>query len=437
MKNSSLLIIVVLAIYNFHCGNSNSTLNSQKLEKTTITTNKPEFYYSGLYYKNSEIRYINSKDSVDSLILKLPADYERVENKLSPEMGNLALWYYDSLRNRTDLYVVNLQNQKLNCLKSDFGFFGVDLVWANDSLLYCNYSTRGGKLPLEKYTAFINVNANKLVKNFTPPRGNELIGYSKDKYLIYTYSDRAGKPLNYYFVIDKNMNRLIKTIDDEDDIENLHVSPNGNKYFSVSYKITTDDKGNKVKHEDITVKNLNGASKEIISQSTYPSSQRCWSPGGNFISYLRVGSIIFNDMTKKYTNFNYLYLYNIKQKNLKSLLSAGGIENREVFYNYYFYKWSPSGKYLFAMRQEISKYDTVNKYIRWDSNTGIEKYISTNSDIENQTSPEEVSDNMTGWWDDSLLLLWDGYKFTIYNLQDDLSINLPVKGRILYLKEEK
>ncbi len=437
MKKILLFLIVVLALYNFHCGSSTGTLNTQKYGKTTTNINKSGFYYSGLYNYNSEIWYVNSKDSVDTLIYKLPTGYDRVENKLSPENGNLAFWYYDTLKNRTYVYAVNLQNQNLNCLKSDPGSFGVDLVWANDSLLYCNYSTRGGKLPLEKYTAFINANENTLVKNFTPPRGNELIGYTKDKYLIYFYSDRAGTSLNYYYVIDKNNNKLFKTIDDEDDIKQFHISPNGDKYYSVSYKITSGDKGNKVKHEDITVKNLNGSSKEIISQSTYPSSQRCWSPDGNFISYLRVGSIIFNDMTKKYTNFNYLYLYNIKQKNLKSPQSAGGIENREVFYNYYFYKWSPSGKYLFAMRQEISKYDTSNKYIIWNNDTGIEKYLTTNSEIENQTSLDLVNDNMAGWWDDNLLLISNGANYTIYNIQNDLSINLPIKGRFLYLKEEK
>ena len=57
--------------------------------------------------------------------------------------------------------------------------------------------------------------------------------------------------------------------------------------------------------------------------------------------------------------------------------------------------------------------------------------------LENQTSADAINDNLIGWWEDKLLLLSDSDTYTIYNLNDDLSINLPIKFRYLYLKEEE
>ncbi len=455
MKSAAIFIIIIFSLLNFHCGSSsniekNKTAN--ETEKTISHKIKPKLDYSGIYLDNpgehAAIWYFNSKDSVKKLILSLPFNYGILTDnfKLSPSNRFLAFYDYDSSNNKTNVYSINLDNSDLAWLKSDPGNNGVDLVWANDSLLYCNLNSGDNdSYPREKYTSLINVIKNKAIENFKPIRGNRLIDFINNKYLLFEFYPGSSIYKNHYYLIDKNSNKIFKDFQKEDDSHGLvhfEISPSGKEFFHIPYKVFTNEKGNSIKEEELVVQKIIGSSDESISHTPNGFTNVTWSPDGNVISFLKVGSINYNAATRKYTNIRYLYFYNVITKQLTNLKtyqdeSANGIEakfdipktltNVSTIFNYLDYKWSPSGKYLFINRQDLTMNSAVTKSILYDINSKTEKTLINNSDS---------NVKVDGWWNDKLILLSEGNKHILYDLKINKNTDIPFNGRILYLKEE-
>ncbi len=456
MKAVTIVIIIFFSLLNFRCGSSSSiekNKTANEIEKTKNNEVKPKLDYSGIILDNpgnhSGIWHVNSKDSVKQLILKLPSNYGiSTDNfKLSPSSSFLAFYDYDSLKNRTNVYSINLDNRDLAWLKSDHGKNGVDLVWENDSLLYCNLNSINNYLyPEEKYTSLINVVKNKAIKNFTPARGNRLVGYIDNRYLLYEFDPGGSTYHNQYYLIEKNSNKLFKDFKEEDDSHGLvhfEISPSGKEFFHIPYKVFTNENGKPIKEEELVVQKVYGSTEESISHTPNGFKDVTWSPVGNVISFLKVGSINYNAVTKSYTDIRYLFFYDVNTKHLNNLKtyevdSVGGekiefnipktLPNGATVFNYLNYKWSPSGKYLFIERQDLSLNGVNNKCIIYDNDSNSEKTLIKNY---------EGKITVAGWWNDDLILLSEGDKFTLYDLRNDNRINIPLNGRILYLKEEE
>ncbi len=454
MKSILVPVLAIISLINFSCGSSSVTkenkINSEQQKNINV---KPQLYYSGIYIDNPgdemSIHYVNTKDSTNKTIFKL-YPYYRISAgnfKLSPNCGSVAFYYYDSLNNKTNVHVIDLQNLNIKWLKSDRGEEGVDLVWSNDSLLYCNIKTGSSTpRPLEKYTSLINANTTRLVKNFTPPEGNELLKCINDKDLLYRYYRGGNEPKNYYYLIDKERNKLIRRFEIEDDsrgLEHFEMSSDGKNFFHVPYENFTDEKGQKKKNEKLIIQNVRNSKEEVITQTQSGFPQIDWSPNGGVVSFLKVGSINYNEVTRKYTNMNYLYLYDANTRHLTNLKtyeidgpdgdSAGfsipkTLPDFATIFNYLNYKWSPSGRYLFINRQDLTQYKSENKCILYDFVTKKEENI-----IDDQSSDISVE----GWWEDNLLLLSDGNNYIIFDASNHTHVSLPIEGRFLYLEEER
>ncbi len=455
MKSAAIFILIIFSLLNFNCGSSSNVgknKTSNEIEKTTKNTVQPKLEYSGIFLDNpgnqAGIWYLNSKDSAKKLILSLPSNYGiSADNfKLSPLHGFLAFYVYDASNNRTNVYSINLDNRDLAWLKSDQGRLGVDLVWQNDSLLYCNLS-EGDKdtYPKEEYSSLINVAENKAIKSFKPVRGNRLVGLINNKYLLYEFYPGGSIYKNHYYLIDKYSNKIFKDFQKEDDSHGLvhfEISPTGTEFFHIPSKVFTNDKGKSVKEEELVLQKIMGSSEESIAHTPSGFTDVAWSPEGNVISFLKVGSINYNAATQKYTDIRYFYFYNIKTKQLTNLKTyedegANGIEaefdipktltNASTIFNYLNYKWSPSGKYLFITRQDLTMNGVIIKSILYDINSKTEKtqINSSNSNVK-----------VEGWWDDNMILLSEGDNHILYDLKTNKNIAIPINGRILYLKEE-
>lgn len=455
MKAVTILIIIFFSLLNFRCGSSSNfekNKSANETGKTKSNTGKSKLDYSCIYLDNpgdrSSIWYVNSKDSVKQMILSLPSNYGiSADNfKLSPSYRFLAFYDYDSLNNRTNVYSINLDNRELAWLKSDRGKNRVDLVWANDSLLYCNLNSGDNdSYPREKYTSLINAAKNKAVKNFTPVRGNRLVGCINNKYLLYKFDPGSSVYQNHYYLIEKNTNKIYRDFKQEDDSNGLvhfEISPSGTEFFHIPYKVFINGKGKSIREEEIVLQKISGSPEESISHSQSGFTNVTWSPAGNVISFLKVGSINYNAVTRKYTDIKYQYFYNVKTKQLTNLKTyqIDGIDgvkaefdipktlpDGSAIFNYLNYKWSPSGKYLFIYRQDLTMNSVNNKCIIYDNYSKNERTLINNY---------EGSVSAAGWWGDELILLSEGDKYTVYDLRNDRSADIPVNGRILYLKEE-
>ena len=455
MKTAVIFIIIIFSLLNFYCGSSS---NIEKSKTANESENKisrkinPILVYSCIYLddpaEHAAIWYFNSKDSVKKLILNLPSNYEiSTDNfKLSPSNRFLAFYDYDSSNNKTNVYSINLENRDLAWLKSDQAKLGVSLVWENDSLLYCNMNS-GDKdsYSKEKYTSLINVAKNKAVKSFVPVRGNSLMGLVENKYLLYEFDPGRSEFQNHYYLIDKNSNKIFKDFQKEDDSHGLvhfEISTSGTEYFHIPNKVFTSEKGKSISEDELVVQKLRGSSEESISHTQSGFTNVTWSPGGNVISFLKIGSINYNAASQKYTDIRYLYFYNLNTKRLTNLKTyqdegANGIEaefdipktltNASTIFNYLNYKWSPSGKYLFINRQDLTMNSVNNKCIIYDNDSKTGRTL-----INNYHGVVSVE----GWWSDELILLSENDKNTFYDLKNDISVNIPVNGRILYLTEE-
>lgn len=377
MKAVTILIIIFFSLLNFRCGSSSNfekNKSANETGKTKSNTGKSKLDYSGIYLDNpgdhSSIWYVNSKDNVKQMILSLPSNYGiSADNfKLSPSYRFLAFYDYDSLNNRTNVYSINLDNRELAWLKSDRGKNGVDLIWANDSLLYCNLNSGDNdSYPREKYTSLINAAKNKAVKNFTPVRGNRLVGCINNKYLLYKFDPGSSVYQNHYYLIEKNTNKIYRDFKQEDNSNGLvhfEISPSGTEFFHIPYKVFINGKGKSIREEEIVLQKISGSPEESISHSQ-----------------------------SGFTNVT----------------------------------WSPSGKYLFIYRQDLTMNSVNNKCIIYDNDSKNERTLINNY---------EGSVSAAGWWGDELILLSEGDKYTVYDLRNDRSADIPVNGRILYLKEE-
>ena len=452
MKFVIIFLVIIFALLNFNCGNSSKVEKKKttaEIEKTSI--NEGNLFYSCIYMddpgNNSSIWYFNSKDSSKHLILKLPSNYGITSDNfiLSPQLGFLAFYFYDSPHNRTNVYSINLENTDLAWLKSDQGNLGVDLVWVNDSLLYCNLNS-GDKdsYSKEKYTSLINAAKNKSLNSFTPVRGNRLVGYVDNKYLLYEFDPGKSVYQNHYYLIDKSGSRIIKDFKHEDDshgFAHFKISPSGSEFFHIPNKIYVNDKGKRIKEEELVVQKLNGYSDESVSHTQTGFANISWSPDGNVISFLKVGSINYNAITKIYTDIKYQYFYDVKTKQLTNLKTyqiddANGVQSEfdipkalpdgATIFNYINYCWSPSGKYLFINRQDLTMNSAINKCIIYDNVSKTEKTLIG-------SYQDEV--NVAGWWKDDLILLYDGNKYTMFDFQKDRNITIPYTGKIIYLQE--
>jgi len=452
MKVLTVAVIIIFSLLNFHCGSS-SNIETNKIEKTKKIETKPKLNYLGIFLDNQAeqegIWYVNSKDSTNRLIQSLPSNFVTSKDnfKLSPSNKFLAFYDYDSLKNRTNVYSINLDNRKLAWLKSDRGKNGIDLVWDNDTLLYCNLSSNNSYLyPEEKYTSLINVDKNKTIKSFTPAKGNRLAGFIANRYLLYEFNPRNSDYQNQYYLIEKNTNKLFKEFDKEDNSHGLahfDISPSGKEFFHLPNKVFRDENGKSIKEEELVVQKVSGRSGESISHTPNGFTNAAWSPAGNVITFLKVGSINYNAVTKNYTDIRYLFFYDVNSKQLTNLKtyevdSVGGVKtefdipktlpNGATVFNYLNYHWSPSGKYLFIERQDLSLNKVNNKCIIYDNDSKSEKALLKNYD-------GKVS--VEGWWSNDLILLSEGNKYTLYDLRNDNSINITLNGRVLFLKEEE
>jgi|GEM_PF-4016627 len=452
MKSAAIFIIIIFSILNFHCGSSSNVEKNNSADNLPKPKNNAgELNYSGIYLDNpgdhASIWYVNSKDSVKKLILSLPANYGiSADNfKLSPSNGFLAFYDYDSVNNKTNVYSINLDNNDLAWLKSDRGNNGVDLVWANDSLLYINLNSGyNDSYPKEKYTSLINTAKNKTIKNFTPVRGNRLAGYINNKYLLYEFDPCSSIYQNHYYLIEKNSNDIFKDFKKEDDSHGLvhfEISPSGSEFFHIPYKIFTNEKGKSIREEELVVQKIGGSPEESIAHTQTGFTNVAWSPAGNVISFLKVGSINYNAATQKYTDIRYQYFYDVKTKQTANLKTYqvdgvdGIIEEFDIpktlpdgatIFNYINDMWSPSGKYLFINRQDMTMNSVNNKCIIYDNESRTERTLISN---------DEGIVNVAGWWTDNLILLSDGDKYTVYDLRNDKNVNISFNGKILYLKE--
>ena len=454
MKYLILFLITIFSLFNFNCGTSSESLKNKKASETGEAKNingKSILNYSGIYLdnngNNSGIWYINNKDSVNKLILTLPANYGIAGDNfiLSPSNKYLAFWDYDSVNNNTNVYAINLTTNDIAWLKSDRGNYLVQLVWADGPYLYCNLTSVENPIyPREKYAALIDVDKNKSLKTFTPVRGSFLLGYVQNKYLLYKFEQEKGEIIRYY-LIDRNKNTLYKSFENENRIhslEHFEISPAGAEFLHVPYTVFTNSEGKKIRDEDLLVQKINGSSKGTIAHTQSGFSNVAWSPSGNVISYLKVGSINYNAATRKYTNIKYLYLYDVKTKGLKNLKTyqAEGFDDGKAefdipktlpdgatIFNYLDYQWSPSGEYLFINRQDLSMNGANNKCIIYNNETGSERTL-----INNYHGNVSVS----GWWEDHLLILSDGNNYMAYDLTENSRATLPMKGQLLYIREE-
>ncbi len=453
MKSAALFIIIIVSLINFHCG---KTLNIEKnkatneIEKTKSIATKLKPEYSGIFLTNPGVHagiwYVNSKDSVKKLIVSLPANYGISADNffLSPLHGFLAFYDYDSSNNRTNVYSINLNNRNLAWLKSDAGRNGVDLVWQNDSLLYCNLSS-GDKdsYATEKYTALINVDKNEVIKNFKPVRGNSLVGYIDNKYLLYEFDPGCSIYRNHYYLIEKNTNRIFRDYERDDNSHGLAdftISPAGTVYFHIPSKVFTDEKSKRIKEEELVVNNLYNTSGKPVSHTQIGFKDAAWSPSGNVVSFLKVGSINYNAATQKYTDIRYLYFYNVKTKRLTNLKTyqdegSNGVEaefdipktltNASTIFNYLYYKWSPSGKYLFINRQDLTMNGVHNKCIIFDYDSKTESTL---------INDYQDGINLEGWWNDDLIILLEGDKHLVYDLKNNRNVYITFNGSILFLE---
>lgn len=145
---------------------------------------------------------------------------------------------------------------------------------------------------------------------------------------------------------------------------------------------------------------------------------------------------------KAIRDIKYQYFYDVKTKQLTNLKTyqIDGIDgvkaefdipktlpDGSAIFNYLNYKWSPSGKYLFIYRQDLTMNSVNNKCIIYDNDSKNERTLINNY---------EGSVSAAGWWGDELILLSEGDKYTVYDQRNDRSADIPVNGRILYLKEE-
>ena len=452
MKVVTIVIIIFFSLLNFRCG-STSNIETKKIEKTKKIEVKPKLNYSGIYIDNSGkqpgIWYINSKDSIKTLILSLPSKFAISKDnfKVSPSNKFLAFYDFDSLKNRSNVYSINLNNRNLAWLKSDRGKNGVDLVWENDSLLYCNLSSSNNYLyPEEKYTSLINVDKNKAIKTFTPAKGNRLVGFIANKYLLYEFDPGNSDYQNEYYLIEKSNNKLFKEFKKEDNSHGLlhfAISPSCKEFFHIPNKVFRDENGKSIKEEELVVQKVSRSAGETISHTPNGFTNVSWSPEGDVISFLKVGSINYNTATKNYTDIRYLFFFDVNIKHLTNLKtyevdSVGGVKtefdipktlpNGATVFNYKSYKWSPSGKYLLINRQDLSLNSVINKCIIYNNDSKSEKTL-----IDNYEGRVKVE----GWWDDDLILLSENGKYTFYDLRNDRSANITLNGSILYLKEEK
>ncbi len=451
MKSVIIFLGFVFALLNFHCGSSTKVEKEKTTSKIEKTANaKGTFYYSCIYVDehgdNSSVWFFNSQDSAKQLILKLPSNYGiSADNfKLSPSQGFLAFYDYDSINNKTNVYSFYLTSKELAWLKSDRGNNGVDLVWESDSLLYCNLNS-GDKdtYSKEKYTSLINVSSNKTIKNFTPARGNRLVGYVNNRYLLYEFDPGGSIYQNHYYLIEKNSNKIFKDFKKEDDshgLVNFEVSPSGNDFFHIPYKIFKNDKGKSIREEELVAQNIKRSSEESIAHTQTGFTNTFWSPDGNVISFLKVGSINYNAATKKYTDIRYLYFYDVRTKQLSNLKTyqiegEDGVQSEfdipkalpdgSIIFNYLNYQWSPSGKYIFINRQDLTMNSALNNFIIYDNNSKDERTL-----IKNYNGNVKV----IGWWNDELILLQQDDKYICYDLKNDKNFDIPITGKILYLK---
>ncbi len=451
MKVLTILVVIIFSLLNFHCGTS-SNIETNKIEKQKNIIIKPELNYSAIILDSSAnqkgIYYIDSKDSTKKLILSLPSNYGLSANNfnLSPSNRFFAIYDYDSSNNKTNVYSINLENRNLAWLKSDRGKIGVDLVWENDTLLYCNLKSNNSYLyPEENYTSLINVDKNKAIKTFTPAKGNRLVSLINNKYLLYEFYPGNSGYQNQYYLIGKNNNKLFNEFEKEDNshgIVHFDISPTGKEFFHIPNKVFRDANGKPIKEEELVLQKVSERTGESISHTPNRFTDVAWSPDGNIISFLKVGSINYNAVTKNYTDIRYLFFYDVNTKQLTNLKtyevdSLGGVKtefnipktlpNGATVFNYLDYQWSPSEKYLFINRQDLSLNSVNNKCIIYDNDSKSEKTFIDN--YEGQVKVE-------GWWRDDLILLSTGNKYTFYDLRNNRNTDIPLDGRILYLKEE-
>ncbi len=450
------LLVLVFSFINFNCGSSSNAGKEQNInikEKPGNITKAPKFFYSCIYLdkpgSNSGIWYVNSKDSIKKLILKLPTNYGITADnfKLSPTDKYLAFYVYDSASKKTNVYSLNLENLDLSWLKSDRGFNGVNLVWKNDSFLYCNLNS-GGKdtYAREKYTALIDVGKNKSIKTFTPERGNRLAGYIDNKYLLYEFDPGGSIYKSKYYLIDERNNDIIRTFEDSNNphgLEHFEISPSGTEFFHIHYKVYAENNGKTSTDEELLIQKIRGSSGELIMHSLSGISNVQWSPDGKVISFLKVGSINHNEATKEYTKIYYLYFYNVASKEMTNLETYQA-ETQEgektgfdipktlpvdaVIFNYLDYDWSPSGKYLFIKRQDLSMNSSNYNCILYDNESKSERVLIKNY---------KDSAGIAGWWEDNSLLLKEDSKYKLDDLQNNKSESIPVNGIIIYLKKEE
>lgn len=374
--------------------------------------------YTGLFLDSVGISRFSTADSSSKLLVKATA-IDMV--KVSPSNSAVAIAYFDSLQNETSLYVYSFGTQELTRVKQNSGYFTVNLIWDNDSLLYANFcETKQSKTGKRKEmitgtTELINVVSNKVIQKSKPVKGAVLEAYIQGKYLV--YSDYDG-----LYILDKNKNKLVKTLKGFStlNMKSCSFSPDGKKLCYLEPKKVNDQYGEGHSRNELFLANFDGTKEKKIISFEYDPQNPVWSNANRVIAC----DVISLD----WGNLRNIALYNVEV----GKVSYDTEEENGFVPSLSDCHWSPSGSSFIVRKKIESQFFHKFSYIIKNVETGI------GAELKNAKGEvvEAVQLGMPEQWpEDNVILFNHQNQSTIYTLSTNSYLMFPAGRKILCLKE--
>ncbi len=399
-------------------------LSSCSSSKKSSTNKKPELennlFFEGIFQNNSGIVYINNQKNITQQLLAVDNNFGQVTFKTSPDSKNIIFSFYDTKKQETYLYSLNIKLKKLALLKLEKGLLRANLFWDTNSQIISNfYATKQDKRTKlwDKYTgvtSIINIISGEIIRTFTPSKGAILEAHLQNKYLVYSNS-------NSFYILNKSNNKLVsqlKGFSTQNKYKSkLTFSPDGKHMFFIKTQNVKNRQGKTLILNSLYTANYNGKNRKEILEIKYNPKNISWTPNSK--------KIICDIASPKYSNARRIATYDIKTNKTGFNDSFNGSEENPII--------SSSGSFLLFTRKTPNQFNSTNdNYIIKTMASGSEKKI----DVLIRYTPSTVQKFgfFDYWNNDSDLVFSNKHNFTIINLKESKYIQTPSDKWILFLK---